>query len=271
MSKLFVYGTLLPGQGLAEQLDGALRLGPALLDGAELFDLGSFPGICPGQGQVVGEVYGVDRGLLSRLDNLEGYKQENPEESLFVRSQASVRLLADRGRLDVEAYFYGRETRSRPIHHGDYRRYRLEMKEGRQWVAAYGSNLDPKRMRKRVGEVPEAKVGFIENFKLVFNKKSSDSSTRANIRFSPGARTPAVVYLLDSEQILKLDACEGEPDHYLRVAMVFGSEVEKGSLVQGYIANPDRLTWESPPSKAYLDHIREGYRHWGFDEGLLPG
>jgi gamma-glutamylcyclotransferase (GGCT)/AIG2-like uncharacterized protein YtfP len=270
MTKLFVYGTLLPGQGRAEQLDGALRLGPALLDGAELFDLDSFPGICPGQGQVVGEVYGVGRGFLSRLDNLEGYKQENPEESLFVRRQASVRLLADGGRLDVEAYFYGRVTRSRLIRHGDYRRYRLEMKEGRLGVAAYGSNLDPERMRDRVGEVPEAKVGFIENFKLVFNKKSLDS-TRANIRFSPGARAPAVVYLLNNEQILKLDTCEKEPDHYLRVAMVFGSEVEKGPLVQGYIANPDRLTWESPPLKAYLKYIRKGYRHWGFDEGLLPG
>jgi gamma-glutamylaminecyclotransferase len=79
--RLFVYGTLLPGQPNAVHLAGARRLGPAattarfhLLDCSHLPGYGCFPALRPGgDTSVKGELYLVDPRQLAALDLFEGH------------------------------------------------------------------------------------------------------------------------------------------------------------------------------------------------------
>ena len=91
---LAVYGLLRAGQsgfarfGLAE----AFRpLGSCLIPGA-LWDLGRFPGLTPGQGEVVGELFEVvDASVMPALDAFEDYWPDDPDRSRYDR--VKIRLL----------------------------------------------------------------------------------------------------------------------------------------------------------------------------------
>jgi hypothetical protein len=92
-------------------------------------------------------------------------------------------------------------------------------------------------------------------------------------RFAPHARTPAVAYRLDAGQRATLDACEGTPENYLRLAIVFTATDGTRELMQAYLAHPDKLLAPyrpRSPQAGYLAHILRGYRHWGLDEDALP-
>jgi gamma-glutamylcyclotransferase (GGCT)/AIG2-like uncharacterized protein YtfP len=114
---LFTYGTLMRGYGLHVVLArGATAVGEGTVRG-RLLDLGRYPGLVPGGGRVLGEVYRLDDvELLPVLDREEGYN--------FVRRRASVTLVGGRR---VRAWIYryrGPRERATPIHDGNYRRAR---------------------------------------------------------------------------------------------------------------------------------------------------
>jgi gamma-glutamylcyclotransferase (GGCT)/AIG2-like uncharacterized protein YtfP len=72
---VFVYGSLLAGEGNHRVLRGARLLGPAKTPQEfSMFSLGSFPGVVRGgETAIVGEVYEVDAATLAGLDQLEGH------------------------------------------------------------------------------------------------------------------------------------------------------------------------------------------------------
>lgn len=74
-TRVFVYGTLLAGEGNHRLLATATLVGEARTEPAfELRDLGYFPGLVKGGAcSVAGEVYEVDAPTLARLDALEGH------------------------------------------------------------------------------------------------------------------------------------------------------------------------------------------------------
>lgn len=89
-----LYGSLLRGLdsmtelGIGEQLR---FVGPCVLEG-QLFDLGPYPGLRPGTGLVLGEIYALlDLEALTTLDQFEGYIPDRSAESLYLREQ--VRLI----------------------------------------------------------------------------------------------------------------------------------------------------------------------------------
>jgi gamma-glutamylcyclotransferase (GGCT)/AIG2-like uncharacterized protein YtfP len=90
---VFVYGTLRKGGVRAMPLVAptCLDYGEAQLYG-RLFDLGAFPGlrIDPTGSVVHGELYGVDDATLDRLDDIEQYFPERPNESYYVRLRVEV-------------------------------------------------------------------------------------------------------------------------------------------------------------------------------------
>lgn len=92
---VFVYGTLLHGEGNHRLLERTHRVGPGATEPRyQLVDLGGYPGlVAGGRTQVHGEVYRVDQTVLDRLDELEGHPGYYQRQRL---------RLAD-GR-DVEAY-----------------------------------------------------------------------------------------------------------------------------------------------------------------------
>ena len=148
MQNLFVYGTLMKGQGAHERLNDATLIGNAILRDFELIDLGSFPGIRPRVGgSVVGELYEVDDELIKNIDMYEG------EGTLYDREP--VRVCIYDGKYSDEfpavlehsyrsyAYIYKEQSE----HHE-----KLDCKWGTAgedyvWYAAYGSNIDEDRFK----------------------------------------------------------------------------------------------------------------------------
>ena len=122
---VFFYGTLMAGfdrrrrAGIDEKLSyigrGAIR--------AALFDVGLYPAAVPApESQVWGEVYAMsDRGaVLTALDEIEGYRSEDPDSSLYLRQETDVRL-PDGNTAKASVYFYNAPLgRAERIASGDY-------------------------------------------------------------------------------------------------------------------------------------------------------
>lgn len=115
--KVFVYGTLLLGEGNHRQLRGARLLAVRRTEPRyTLVSLGPYPALVDGgTTSVTGEVYDVDHELLRALDRFEGVP------TLYRR--ARIRLL---GGESVAGYLLARpRTRSYPlIASGDWREFR---------------------------------------------------------------------------------------------------------------------------------------------------
>lgn len=123
---VFFYGTLMT----PFNRPGRQRITPKLtFEGrgtisAALFDLGIYPAAVPtNDGSVVwGEVYAIQEptSVLATLDEIEGYRPNEPERSLYLRVLTNV-ALEDGRLLDAWAYFYNAPLgQARRIDSGDY-------------------------------------------------------------------------------------------------------------------------------------------------------
>jgi len=125
---VFFYGTLMAGfdrrrrAGIDDKLTyvgrGAIR--------AALFDVGLYPAAVPAlegpENIVWGEVYEMvePETVLAALDEIEGYRADDPDRSLYVRQETEVRL-PDGSLASASAYFYNAPLgRAARISSGDY-------------------------------------------------------------------------------------------------------------------------------------------------------
>ena len=123
---LFIYGTLMPGLRLEAEMHGARFVGPAHIAG-RLIDVGRYPGLLQGDGQVTGEVYEVDDAHLARLDEVEGVVPGDRNASQYWREEVTVLSGPLQGQ-QVQTYVYNCPVDGcKPIPHGDYRRYIREV------------------------------------------------------------------------------------------------------------------------------------------------
>jgi pyruvate carboxylase len=101
---LALYGSLMRGLGASQSLglEKAIRFkGPCICTG-ELFDLGDYPGLRPGQARIAGELYALlDPGAITTLDCFEGFDPNQPRESLDLRER--VKLIAPK---ETTAWIY---------------------------------------------------------------------------------------------------------------------------------------------------------------------
>lgn len=123
---LFIYGTLLPGLRLAHEMQGAACMGEGTVAGV-LIDVGRYPGLHSGAGEVHGEIYRVDEAHLQRLDAVEGVVPGDRSTSQYWRERVEV-LSGPHAGAQVWTYVYNRAASGCPrIVHGDYRRYIREV------------------------------------------------------------------------------------------------------------------------------------------------
>ena len=122
---VFFYGTLMAGfdrrrrAGIDTKLTyrgrGSIR--------ASLFDLGIYPAAIPAsEGVVWGEVYEMadQDAVLAALDDIEGYRTDDPDKSLYARSKADV-TMPDGSTEQAWVYFYNAPLGKAPrIASGDY-------------------------------------------------------------------------------------------------------------------------------------------------------
>ena len=108
----FVYGTLKEGGPFAPEFDPfRLKSVPAIVEGFDLYNLGRFPGVKPGDGKVVGELHEYcEKNLVrSNMDHIEGFFEEQPERSLFRRERVEVKVAEDRF-VAANIYVFNREV-----------------------------------------------------------------------------------------------------------------------------------------------------------------
>jgi gamma-glutamylcyclotransferase (GGCT)/AIG2-like uncharacterized protein YtfP len=129
MSELvFFYGTLMTGfdRRLRIGIDSKMRFRARGWVAAALFDIGLYPAAVPDEsGRVWGEVFELlDRDeVLTALDDIEGYRPDDPDSSLYIRSLVPVNL-PEGVTEQAWIYFYNAPLGKAPrIESGDYLEY----------------------------------------------------------------------------------------------------------------------------------------------------
>jgi gamma-glutamylcyclotransferase (GGCT)/AIG2-like uncharacterized protein YtfP len=122
---VFFYGTLMAGFDRRRRagMDDRLRyIGRGAIQAA-LFDLGIYPAAVPAtDAHTWGEVYEMTdpETVLAALDEIEGYRHDDPDRSLYMRARAPV-LLPDSTIADAWVYFYNAPLgKAQRIASGDY-------------------------------------------------------------------------------------------------------------------------------------------------------
>lgn len=125
---------------------------------------------------------------------------------------------------------------------------------------AFGSNMNPQRVRSRGLEVREACGGRLRDHALVFDKQSADhaGSGHANVVFARGETVEGVLYRLAAvEEILKMDHFERAPVNYSRE--VVRIETDGGDRwAWTYYANAAVRIADGRPERSYLAHLLAG-------------
>jgi len=122
---VFFYGTLMSGfeRPGRSRIDAKLTAVGRGSIGAALFDLGIYPAAIPSSdSRVHGEVHRMTDvgGVLAALDEIEGYRPDEPDTSLYTRVETAV-TFADGHQEPAWAYFYNAPLgQARRIESGDY-------------------------------------------------------------------------------------------------------------------------------------------------------
>ena len=136
---------------------------------------------------------------------------------------------------------------------------------------AYGSNMNPDRVRQRGIAFSSACGARLSGYELVFDKTSAqhEGLGHANLAFAPGRWVEGVLYLLDSaDEIFKMDRFEKTPVNYSReVVQVLATgsadaasepAVSAGFSCWTYFANPAVRQPGLKPPRSYMQHLLAG-------------
>ena len=125
---------------------------------------------------------------------------------------------------------------------------------------AYGSNMDPERMRQRGIEFSRREYTILNGWRLVFNKIAFPNSKEgyANIERDEEGVVEGILYEIQESGLTKLDGYEGYPDHYNRIKVRV--KLSNAQEVEGitYIAQHNKIGSGLKPSKDYLNHLLKG-------------
>lgn len=125
---------------------------------------------------------------------------------------------------------------------------------------AYGSNMNPERVRERGLNVRASESATLPGFALRFDKVSRQhpSESHANIVRQPGETVEGVLYeLADHDDILRMDRFENTPINYSREAVL--ARTRDGIRpAWTYFANPAVRSDGLIPSDDYLAHLLAG-------------
>jgi len=119
-----VYGSLRQGFESSDspKLGNQLRASGLCHIPGNIYDVGGYPGLVLGDGNVLGELYEVpDPSLFPMVDEYEQYSANEYEKSLYVRKAVRLRQPDD---IDAWIYVYNRDIAGKPlIESGDWATY----------------------------------------------------------------------------------------------------------------------------------------------------
>lgn len=132
---------------------------------------------------------------------------------------------------------------------------------------AYGSNLHPERLRRRVGTTELIDVVRLSDWRLCFDKRGGDGSAKANLRPAPGTgmHAWAALHALDAGQWRVLDRCEGLGHGYetLRFDVLVDGRIMPALA---YLSPSQWTSDDMRPFDWYRDLIVAGARYLGVPE-----
>jgi cation transport regulator ChaC len=137
---------------------------------------------------------------------------------------------------------------------------------------AYGSNMNPERVRQRGLQIQHVERATLAGYRLSFDKHAADhaGAGHACLCWQPDGVVEGVLYwLVDAEQINRMDVFERTPINYSRD--IVEVETTAGPLASWtYFANPAVLRPGLRPPRAYLAHLLAGrsYLSPGYFERL---
>ncbi len=126
---------------------------------------------------------------------------------------------------------------------------------------AYASNMNGAQFRSRAGQILSQEQARLENYELIFNKKSRGGSATANIRPAPGKTVRGVLYKVAESAFHNLDRFEGVPEHYRRIEVTVTDGRGKKIPAQVYIAT--KVENGLRPAAHYLQTILDGAAEHG--------
>jgi gamma-glutamylcyclotransferase len=131
--------------------------------------------------------------------------------------------------------------------------------------AAYGSNLHPLRLQKRVPSTRLLGISFVSGYELKFNKKSNiDGSGKCSIKSGDGIVRLAVFEIKTEEKVI-LDKCEGLGKGYEEISI---DANHFGSCLT-YIADPAVVDEALRPTDWYKEMVLLGCRSHNFPEEYI--
>lgn len=126
------------------------------------------------------------------------------------------------------------------------------------YYLAYGSNLHPVRLEKRLGPVTRIGVAELSGYELRFHKRGADDSGKGNLLKTKGSSAWAVIYKIDDEQKTSLDEFEGDGYDCVEIEAAIDEETYECCC---YLAQPDWIDDNLLPHDWYRDLILHGARH----------
>jgi len=125
---------------------------------------------------------------------------------------------------------------------------------------AYGSNMDPNRLDKRIGNVSSTQCAYLSGFRFEFNKLSYRLHTvYGNIMLDIDSIVWGVLMEITEQQLDKLDISEGvENGHYRqeKVIVVTDDDVEHEAIT--YVAEDRWIKGGMKPTETYRDYVING-------------
>lgn len=133
---------------------------------------------------------------------------------------------------------------------------------GKYRYLAYGSNLHPLRLQKRVPSARLLGTSTLPGRELRFNKKSDvDGSGKCSINIADNTVYVAVFEILIAEKV-RLDEIEGLGKGYEQETICLA---EYGDCLT-YVANPEVVIEQNPPMDWYKEMVVAGCLANGFPE-----
>lgn len=131
--------------------------------------------------------------------------------------------------------------------------------------AAYGSNLHPDRLRKRVPSAELCGTGFLPDRELHFHKSSwKDGSGKCNILAGASGVYVSIFEISESERTT-LDQFEGLGFGYLHELI----EIEGFGVCSTYVADPSAIDNSLSPYDWYKEYVLRGARFNRFPAAYL--
>ena len=277
-SNVFVYGTLLSGEHNHDYyLSDSPCIGRSTLTGYDMYDIGSFPGIVLGEGEIFGEVYNVSEETLEELDYLEG------EGSLYIRKLVEVTMETGE-KILASIYVYNRSIdglETIPVWLQPYTsEWRDKMKD-HVWYVAYGSNMFYDRFKHYIkgGQYegggaehdpcedttpPRAKKNYEIPYPMYFAKESPywDDKAVSFLDLKGEGTAHGVAYLITRKQFLHVACQENGKQIPDGIHGWYNTTIQLNDM-DGYevftISNAERLDVKAP-SKQYLKVLRVGLK-----------